>query len=74
MEVEAIDDGIVGKILVPEGTKSVAVNSPIAILFVDGEDPTASIEKELLTDNSFTTNDDLTQVEEEFSSPTKKIP
>ncbi len=38
MEVEAIDDGRVGKILVPEGAEHVKVNTPIAVLLVDGED------------------------------------
>jgi pyruvate dehydrogenase E1 component beta subunit len=37
MEVEAIDDGKVGKILVPEGTEHVRVNAPIAMLLTDGE-------------------------------------
>jgi pyruvate dehydrogenase E1 component beta subunit len=38
MEVEAADDGKVGKILVPEGTEHIPVNHPIAILLTDGED------------------------------------
>jgi pyruvate dehydrogenase E1 component beta subunit len=41
MEVEAIDDGTIGKILVPEGTNDVAVNTPIAIILADGEDKAA---------------------------------
>jgi pyruvate dehydrogenase E1 component beta subunit len=36
MEVEAVDDGTVGKILVPEGTEHVKVNAPIATLLTDG--------------------------------------
>ena len=32
MEVEAVDEGTFGKILVPEGTEGVAVNAPIAML------------------------------------------
>ena len=42
MEVEAIDDGRVGKILVAEGTEHVPVNKPIALLLADGEDVGAS--------------------------------
>ena len=42
MEVEAVDDGRVGKILVAEGTEHVPVNTPIALLLTDGEDGTAS--------------------------------
>src|SRR6476659_10332736 len=38
MEVEAIDDGRVGKILVAEGTEHGPVNKPIALLLTDGED------------------------------------
>ncbi len=38
MEVEAIDDGTLGKILVPEGTNDVAVNTPIAMILAEGED------------------------------------
>jgi pyruvate dehydrogenase E2 component (dihydrolipoamide acetyltransferase) len=41
MEVEAVDDGRVGKILVPEGTQGVKVNQPIALLLGDGEDNSA---------------------------------
>jgi len=38
MEVEATDEGTLGKILVPEGTIDVAVNTPIAMILSDGED------------------------------------
>jgi pyruvate dehydrogenase E1 component beta subunit len=37
MEVEAVDEGKLGKILVPEGTENVAVNTPIALLLEEGE-------------------------------------
>ena len=37
MEFEAVDEGVVGKILVAEGTEGVKVNSPIAVLLEDGE-------------------------------------
>ncbi len=37
MEVESIDEGTVGKILVPEGTEGVKVNAVIAVLLEDGE-------------------------------------
>ncbi|MFT8884797.1 MAG: pyruvate dehydrogenase complex dihydrolipoamide acetyltransferase [Acetobacter papayae] len=37
MEVEAIEEGILGRILVPEGAEGVAVNTPIAILVEEGE-------------------------------------
>ncbi|WP_026870620.1 pyruvate dehydrogenase complex dihydrolipoamide acetyltransferase [Inquilinus limosus] len=38
MEVEAVDEGTIGKILVPEGTENVPVNEVIAILLEEGED------------------------------------
>jgi len=41
MEVEAVDEGTIGKILVPEGTDGVAVNTPIAVLLEEGEDASA---------------------------------
>jgi pyruvate/2-oxoglutarate dehydrogenase complex dihydrolipoamide acyltransferase (E2) component len=37
MEVEAVDEGVIGKILVAEGTEGVKVNTPIAVLLQDGE-------------------------------------
>ncbi len=37
MEVEAVDEGKLGKILVPEGTQDVAVNTPIALILGEGE-------------------------------------
>lgn len=41
MEVEAVDEGTIGKIIVPEGTEGVAVNTPIAVLLAEGEDENA---------------------------------
>ena len=41
MEVEAVDEGTLGKILVAGGTENVAVNTPIALLLADGEDASA---------------------------------
>ena len=41
MEVEAVDEGTLGKILVPEGTSDVAVNTPIAMILSEGEDAAA---------------------------------
>jgi pyruvate dehydrogenase E1 component beta subunit len=37
MEVEAVDEGTLGKILIPEGTADVAVNTPIAVILGEGE-------------------------------------
>jgi pyruvate dehydrogenase E2 component (dihydrolipoamide acetyltransferase) len=43
MEFEATDEGILGKILVPEGTQGVKVNQPIALLLEEGEDASAAL-------------------------------
>ena len=37
MEVEAVDEGVVGKIIIPAGTENVKVNAPIAVLLEEGE-------------------------------------
>ncbi|MCX5568492.1 pyruvate dehydrogenase complex E1 component subunit beta [Kaistia nematophila] len=42
MEVEAIDEGTIAKLLVPEGTENVKVNTPIAVIAADGEDVSAA--------------------------------
>jgi pyruvate dehydrogenase E2 component (dihydrolipoamide acetyltransferase) len=41
MEFEAVDEGVVGKILIAEGTAGVKVNTPIAVLLEEGEDASA---------------------------------
>src|ERR1700733_4695281 len=41
MEYEAVDEGRLGKIIVPEGTQGGQVNQPIAILLEEGEDASA---------------------------------
>ncbi|TNF14417.1 MAG: pyruvate dehydrogenase complex E1 component subunit beta [Rhodobacteraceae bacterium] len=46
MEFEAVDEGTLGKILVPEGTSGVKVNDPIAVLLEEGEDASAADEAE----------------------------
>lgn len=51
MEVEAVDEGVIGKILVAEGSEGVKVNTPIAVLIGEGESasdisaPTAAAEE-----------------------------
>jgi len=41
MEVEAVDEGTIGKILVPEGAQGIKVNAPIALLLGEGEEASA---------------------------------
>jgi pyruvate dehydrogenase E1 component subunit beta len=42
MEFEAVDDGVLAKIVIPEGTEHVAVNTPIAVIAANGEPAAAS--------------------------------
>src|SRR5271165_662806 len=42
MEVEAVDEGVLAKIIVPDGTADVAVNDVIGVIAADGEDATAA--------------------------------
>src|ERR1700720_3647964 len=42
MEVEAIDEGVLARIVIPEGTEHVAVNTPIAVIAGNGEDVDAA--------------------------------
>jgi len=51
MEVEAVDEGTIGKILVPAGTEGVPVNKLIAVLLEDGEDKSA-VDQFLANDNA----------------------
>jgi len=42
MELEAVDEGVLGKILIAGGTEGVAVNTPIAVILEEGEDASAA--------------------------------
>jgi len=42
MEVEAVDEGVLARILVPEGAEGVKVNTPIAVIAAEGEDVSAA--------------------------------
>ena len=73
MEYESADDGVLGKILIAEGTNDVKVNSPIAILLEEGEsiddldnidkkisidDKTETFQEEVSADAQLTSNDE----------------
>jgi len=45
MEFEAVDDGVIGNILISEGTEGVKVNTPIAVLLAEGESASATAPK-----------------------------
>ena len=49
MEVEAIDEGVLARIVIPEGTEHVAVNTPIAVIAANGETIKAEISRTLAT-------------------------
>ncbi len=50
MEFEAVDEGIIGKLLVSEGSEGVKVNSPIAVILDDGEELKVSETADLVMD------------------------
>ena len=54
MEFEAVDEGIIGKLLVSEGSEGVKVNSPIAIILDDGEELKVNETADLLGDTEHT--------------------
>lgn len=72
MEVEAVDEGILGKILINEGTEGVAVNTPIAVLLEDGEsaddiDENAAVIPEASNDDKNDDQDD--EAEDKTTQP-----
>ena len=68
MEVEATDEGTLGKILIPEGTADVAVNTPIATILADGES-VADLAKAPPAKQASTAKSETTEEVEESRSP-----
>ena len=65
MEFEAVDEGIIGKIIIPEGTTGVKVNEIIAILLEDGEDASSiEIQEDIKLKNN--TNDEVNVINTEI--------
>ena len=54
MEFEAVDEGIIGKLLVSEGSEGVKVNSPIAVILNDGEELKMSKKVDLVVETEQT--------------------
>ena len=54
MEFEAVDEGIIGKLLVSEGSEGVKVNSPIAVILDDGEELKVNETADLVIDTEHT--------------------
>ena len=67
MEVEAVDEGTLGKILIAEGTENVAVNSCIALILEDGEDKKAL--ENYASANASKKVEEVQKVEEKKSAP-----
>jgi len=77
LEVEALDGGVMGEILVPDGTEEVKVNTVIALLLEDGED-TSQLEKTVAVTNESaepeTGDVTTTETEDKVSSSTTTSP
>lgn len=71
MEVEAIDDGKIGKILINEGTQGVSVNTPIAIILEEGED-SSFIDETVQQETTVSLSEEKPTIEEEGSSVEEK--
>jgi pyruvate dehydrogenase E2 component (dihydrolipoamide acetyltransferase) len=67
MEVEAVDEGTLGKILIAEGTENVAVNSCIALILEDGEDK--KVLENYASANASKKVEEVQKVEEKKSAP-----
>ena len=67
MEVEAVDEGTLGKILIAEGTENVEVNSCIALILEDGEDKKAL--ENYASANASKKVEEVQKVEEKKSAP-----
>ncbi len=65
MEFEAVDEGAVGRILVPEGTEGIKVNTPIAVIVAEGEDPSAAPAPAAVPD----AHDEVSEVAPETAAP-----
>ncbi|MFE8872850.1 pyruvate dehydrogenase complex E1 component subunit beta [Acetobacter persici] len=70
MEVEAVESGVLGRILVPEGTQDIAVNTPIAILVAEGEAVPDAASASKTTSETKSELPTQTPVEQPFSAPT----
>ena len=69
MEFEAVDEGIIGKLLVSEGSEGVKVNSPIAIILDDGEELKMSETVNLIVETEQTKPEAATEELEEIQPP-----
>ena len=73
MEFEAVDEGIIGKLLVSEGSEGVKVNSPIAIILDDGEELKVSETADLVVETEQTKPEAATEELEEIQPPSISV-
>jgi pyruvate dehydrogenase E2 component (dihydrolipoamide acetyltransferase) len=73
MEVEAVDEGILGKILIAAGTENVAVNAPIALLLEDGEDKSVLDSYKISTTTALASEEKKEEIKEEKKAETPTI-
>ena len=69
MEFEAVDEGIIGKLLVSEGSEGVKVNSPIAVILDDGEELKVSETADLVVETERTKSEVTTEEVAEIQKP-----
>ena len=73
MEFEAVDEGIIGKLLVSEGSEGVKVNSPIAIILDDGEELKMSETVDLAVKTQQTKSEVATKEVAEIQKPSMNV-
>jgi len=73
MEFEAVDEGIIGKLLVSEGSEGVKVNSPIAVILDDGEELTVDETVDLVVEKEQTKPKVATEEMAEIQKPSMNV-
>ena len=73
MEFEAVDEGIIGKLLVSEGTDGVKVNSPIAVILDDGEELKISETADLVMDKEHIKSEIAKEEVDENKKPSMNV-
>ena len=73
MEFEAVDEGIIGKLLVSEGSEGVKVNSPIAVILDDGEELKVSETVDLVVETEQTKPEVATEEVAEIQKPSMNV-
>ena len=73
MEFEAVDEGIIGKLLVSEGSEGVKVNSPIAVILDDGEELKISETADLIMDKEHIKSEVAKEEVDENKQPSMNV-